>query len=206
MEKTRDMRVLVLFAHPAQRKKSINLAMAERARGVSGITFVDLYAEYPRFAIDVDREQQRLLAHDVIVFQFPLYWYSTPALLKQWQDLVLEYGFAYGPTGKQLVGKLVLACVTSGGSRTDYSPAGGNRFPVEDYLLPLDQTARLCGMEFLPPFILQAANHIEREEAQAHIRAYPLLLEALRDDRFDLERARRLSVLSRDDLTELTGA
>ena len=54
---------------------------------MEGVTFVDLYAEYPRFEIDVDREQARLLAHDVIVFQNPLFWYSTPAILKEWQDL-----------------------------------------------------------------------------------------------------------------------
>ncbi len=117
------MRVLVLFAHPAQRKKSINLAMADRARLVEGITVADLYAEYPRFSIDVDREQRRLLTHDVIVFQFPLFWYSTPALLKQWQDLVLEYGFAYGPAGKKLAGKHALVCVTTGGSRVTIRPS-----------------------------------------------------------------------------------
>ncbi|MFQ6242667.1 NAD(P)H-dependent oxidoreductase [Sinorhizobium meliloti] len=199
------MRVLVLFAHPAQRKKSINLAMAERARRVDGITFVDLYAECPRFSIDVDREQQRLLGHDVIIFQFPLFWYSTPALLKQWQDLVLEYGFAYGPAGKKLAGKLVLACVTAGGSRGDYSPNGGNEHPIQNFLLPLRQTAILCGMEFLPPFLLHAANHIEAESAQAHVEAYPLLLTALRDDRLDLHATRTHSTLSKDDLVRLIG-
>ncbi|MDO1583428.1 NAD(P)H-dependent oxidoreductase [Rhizobium oryzicola] len=199
------MRVLVLFAHPAQRKKSINLAMAERARSVDGVTLVDLYAEYPRFSIHVDREQQRLLEHDVIIFQFPLFWYSTPALLKQWQDLVLEYGFAYGPSGKKLAGKHMLACVTTGGRRDDYSPTGGNEHPIQDFLLPLRQTATLCGMEFLPPFVLHAANHIEEDRAQAHIDAYPQLLAALRDDRFDLQAARSYSTLSRDDLVHLIG-
>ena len=197
------MRVLVLFAHPAQRKKSINLAMAERARRLDGVTFVDLYAEYPRFSIDVDREQQRLLAHHVIIFQFPLFWYSTPALLKQWQDLVLEYGFAYGPAGKRLAGKHMLACVTTGGSRNDYSPEGGNEHPIEHFLFPLRQTATLCGMAFLPPFVLHAANHIEAEGAQAHIEAYPQLLEALRDDRFDLAAAQTRSTVSKDDLVHL---
>lgn len=199
------MQVLVLFAHPAQRKKSINLAMAEQARRVRGVTFVDLYAEYPRFSIDVEREQQRLLAHDVILFQFPLFWYSTPALLKQWQDLVLEYGFAYGPTGKKLRGKYLLACVTTGGSRDDYAATGGNEHEIETFLLPLRQTARLCGMEFLPPFVLHKANQIAADGAQAHILAYPELLAALRDDRFDVDAARTHPTLSKDDLVRLIG-
>jgi len=199
------MRVLVLLAHPAQRKKSINLAMAHLARRIEGITFVDLYAEYPRFSIDVDREQQRLLNHDVIVFQFPLFWYSTPALLKQWQDLVLEYGFAYGPSGQKLSGKLVLACVTTGGSRHDYSPDGGNEHLFEHFLLPLRQTAILCGMEFLPPFLLHAANHIEAEISRSHVDAYPRLLTALWDGKLDLQTARTHASLSTGDLAHLIG-
>src|SRR3954466_682289 len=99
------MRTLILFAHPNQRVASINRSMAEAAMRIEGVTFVDLYAEYPRFEINIDREQSRLREHDAIIFQFPVYWYSTPALLKEWQDLVLEYGFAYGPEGQALGGK-----------------------------------------------------------------------------------------------------
>jgi putative NADPH-quinone reductase len=200
------MKVLVLFAHPAQRKSSINVAMAREAQRLEGVTFVDLYAEYPRFSVDVDREQNRLLSHDVIVFQFPVFWYSTPALLKQWQDLVLEYGFAYGPRGQLLAGKQVLACVTTGGSRADYSAEGGNRRAFEQFLFPLEQTANLCGMTFLPPFVLHSANHLDAADAQSHIEAYPTLLAALRDDKFDLAEASRFPVICRTDLTKLIGS
>jgi hypothetical protein len=62
----------------------------------------DLYEEYPDFYINVKREQQLLIEHDIIVFQHPFYWYSSPAILKQWEDLVLEFGFAYGPGGTKL--------------------------------------------------------------------------------------------------------
>jgi putative NADPH-quinone reductase len=182
-----SMRVLVLFAHPAQRRSSINLAMAQVARRVEGLTFVDLYAEYPRFQIDIDREQTRLLAHDLIVFQFPTFWYSTPSLLKEWQDLVLEFNFAYGPLGKKLAGKSLLVATTTGGRDTDYMPSGGNHYPVRQFLLPLQQTATLCGMSFLPPFVLHGANHIDAPEAQAHIAAYGILLGALQRDELDLD-------------------
>ena len=183
------MRVLVLFAHPAQRKSSINLAMADVARRVDGLTFVDLYEEYPRFQINIDREQERLLDHDVIVFQFPIYWYSTPSLLKEWQDLVLEYGFAYGPQGKLLADKFALICVTTGGRETDYSSTGGNNYPLRQFLLPLQQTATLCGMKFLPPFVLHAANHIGTLEAQRHIASYGALLSAITANQLDLDEA-----------------
>ena len=63
---------------------------------MEGVRLHDLYEAYPDFLIDVEAEQALLLEHDVIVFQHPVYWYSSPAILKEWQDLVLEHGFAYG--------------------------------------------------------------------------------------------------------------
>ncbi len=196
-------RVLVLFAHPAQRASSINVSMAKRVEQLDSVTLVDLYAEYPRFEVDIEREQARLLSHDVIVFQFPLFWYSTPALLKQWQDLVLEYGFAYGPKGKRLAGKRVMASVTTGGSANDYSLGGGNNRPFPDFLLPLRQTAELCGMIFLPPFVLHSANHIDTTDARMHIDAYPVLLEALASAQLDTSHLEGLSEITTRDVAEI---
>ena len=98
-------RILVLLAHPALGRSEANKPMVSATRKVAGVSLVDLYAEYPRFEIDIDREQARLRESDVIVFLHPLYWYSTPSLLKEWQDLVLEHGFAYGQQGTALHGK-----------------------------------------------------------------------------------------------------
>ena len=70
------MKVLVLYAHPAQQHSNVNAAMADVARETEGVSFVDLYAKYPRLNLDVEAEQQRLLDHDAVVFQFPLMWYS----------------------------------------------------------------------------------------------------------------------------------
>lgn len=92
-------RVLVLFAHPAVHKSRINRHLADAVRGLEQVTFHDLYEAYPDFLIDVPREQELLRSHDVIVVQHPFYWYSTPAIFKEWMDLVLEYGFAYGKGG-----------------------------------------------------------------------------------------------------------
>ena len=89
-------KILVLFAHPSQKRSEVNKPLFTQCLQHDDVTAIDLYREYPRFHIDIDKEQQRLIEHDVIIFMFPLYWYSTPAILKQWQDLVLEYGFAYG--------------------------------------------------------------------------------------------------------------
>ena len=87
-------KILVLFAHPAFHKSRINIKLIDTIRDMEGVTINDLYETYPDFYIDVNREKQLLLDHDIIVWQHPFYWYSSPAILKEWMDLVLEHGFA----------------------------------------------------------------------------------------------------------------
>jgi len=196
-------KTLVLFAHPRTDRSEANAALAEVPRRTDGVTFVDLYAEYPTFEIDVDREQQRLVEHDCIVFQHPVYWYSCPAILKEWQDLVLEYGFAYGAEGRALEGKLFFNAVTCGARREAYSREGAYENELRTLFAPFEQTIRLCHMRFLPPFVLFAAGHAVAEGRLApHVEAYGRLLEAVRDGRLALERAAESATLS-DDLDRL---
>lgn len=132
-------RLLLYFAHPSQRQSEINRPMFALAKQRDDLTCVDLYAEYPTFDIDIAREQQRLRDHDIIIFQFPLYWYSAPAILKEWQDLVLEYGFAYGHQGTALHGKSMLCAITAGGKEAAYQTDGYNHYPIRELLRPFEQ-------------------------------------------------------------------
>lgn len=189
-------RTIVYFAHPAQRHSQANRAMARRARQVVGVTWVDLYAEYPRFEIDVDLEQRRLLDHDVVLLQYPMFWYSTPALIKEWQDLVLEHGFAYGHGGTCLAGKSMMLALTAGGPPEAYAPQGYQRFDLRTFLTPLEQTARLCGMRFLAPYVLFSSIRASDEgRMNDHAEGYASLLVALRDDTYDLAVAEALDVV-----------
>ena len=120
-------KVLVLYAHPSPQRSEVNRHLFKAAKSVAGVTVVDLYYEYPTYHIDIDKEQQRLSEHDVIIFQFPLYWYSTPAILKEWQDLVLEHGFAYGHDGTALQGKRFMCAITAGGPAKAYHAEGDQR-------------------------------------------------------------------------------
>ena len=192
-------RILVLFAHPSLDRSEANGPLAEAARAVEGVTLVDLYAEYPAFEIDVDREQERLLANDVICFLHPLYWYSTPAILKEWQDLVLEHGFAYGAEGNALRGKLFFNALSAGGAEAAYCAEGQNHFTIRELLRPLEQTAILCGMLYLPPFTLFGARTaVEEGRIAAHVADWTRLLRALRDHRLDLPRAAALPRLNQN--------
>jgi len=192
-------RILVLFAHPSLERSEVNRDMAKAVTELNGITLVDLYAEYPDFQIDIDREQQRLLEHDVIVFQHPLYWYSTPAILKEWQDLVLEHGFAYGSKGTALHGKIFFNTLTAGGIEAAYQAEGYNHFTIRELLHPIEQTAQLCGMIYLPPFALFGARTaVEDGRTHQHVADWTRLLEALRDDRLDIPVAQHLPRLNTD--------
>ena len=183
-------RVLVIFAHPVLERSRVNRRLLEAIRDLEDVTIHDLYEEYPTLNIDVKREQELLLAHDVIVFQHPFYWYSVPAILKEWQDLVLEHGWAYGHGGTHLRGKVTLNAITTGGPETAYKKGGYNRFTIRELMAPWDQTAYLCGMRFLAPFAVHAALKVVRDEDLDDCRAtYRKLIQALRDDRVDIDRA-----------------
>ena len=183
-------RILILFAHPVLERSRVNRRLLAAVREISGVTVHDLYDAYPTLYIDTKREQRLLVEHDVIVFQHPFYWYSTPAILKEWQDLVLEHGWAYGHGGTQLRGKITFNAITTGGPEAAYRRGGYNRFTIRELLAPWDQTAHLCGMRFLAPFAVHAALRIAGDDDVAQPRAaYRQLIEALRDDRLDLERA-----------------
>ncbi|MGA8655845.1 MAG: NAD(P)H-dependent oxidoreductase [Chthoniobacterales bacterium] len=181
-------RVLILFAHPAPHKSRINRRLIASVRGLDNVTINDLYEEYPTFDINVQREQELLLAHDIIVFQHPFYWYSSPAILKEWEDLVLEYGFAYGAGGTKLQGKLFLTAITTGGPREAYQRAGFNFFTIRELLAPFEQSAKFCGMRYLPPFVIHGARQFKDEsEIVAQVQAYRYVIERLRDGIFDLD-------------------
>lgn len=150
-------RVLWYLFHPNLEASRGNCALLSAARELADTTIVDAYAEYADFQIDVEREQQRLLAADLVVFQHPFYWYSSPALFKQWQDDVLTYGFAYPPKeGNKLHGKHWLSVITTGGPDWSYQAGGYNNYTMSELLRPLQQTATLCGMRWRSPFVVHS--------------------------------------------------
>lgn len=183
MNDTPPQRLLVLFAHPALEKSRVNRRLAAAAGSLAGVTFHDLYEAYPDFHILAHREQELLSAHDVFVFQFPFFWYSTPAMLKEWQDIVLEHGWAYGSEGNALRGKTALFAVSTGGSEPAYQEDGYNRHSMRQFLCPLFQTCRLCGIECLPPFIVHGTHSMQLRAIEEHAADYRRVLEAVRDGR-----------------------
>ncbi|MEO1536049.1 MAG: NAD(P)H-dependent oxidoreductase [Planctomycetota bacterium] len=161
-------RVLWYVFHPDLSSSRGNKALLGAADGLDSVTIVDAYSEYADYAIDVAREQDRLRAADVVVFQHPFYWYSSPALFKKWQDDVLTHGFAYPPKeGTALHGKHWLPVITTGGPGWSYEAGGYNNYTMSELLRPLQQTANLCGMRWHSPFVVHGVLPADYEGISA---------------------------------------
>ncbi|PIC01753.1 NAD(P)H-dependent oxidoreductase [Caulobacter sp. X] len=171
--------LLLVLAHPALERSRANRTLAKAAKSLSGVTFKDLYETYPDFVVDIETEQAALTAHDVVALQFPLFWYSTPSLLKEWLDIVWLHGFAYGEGGEALKGKKLFVTCTTGGSAKAYHAHGYNRFSMDEFLRPLEQTAHLCGMEWETPFVVHGASVKDDAALKAEAERYKARIASL---------------------------
>ncbi len=178
-------KVLIIFAHPAIHKSRIHRRLTESLKNMRGITVNNLYENYPDFYIHIIQEQQLLIEHDIIIWQHPLYWYSSPAILKEWFDLVLQHGFAYGEKGRSLEGKQVLSVISTSGHKEVYTKEGRNRYTINEFLVPFKQTANLCRMEYLPPYVIFGSHALTPPDIENHIAKYKKLMTALRDEQID---------------------
>lgn len=176
--------ILILFAHPAFHKSIINRALLDAVRGLENVTINELYENYPDFFIDVEKEKKLLQEHDVIVWHHPFYWYSAPAIIKEWMDLVLQHGFAYGRNGFALQGKWAMSAVSTGGRQEVYTATGANHFSVNQFLAPVNQTATLCRMRYLPPFVTHGAHTITEAEIKKQAAVYREVITGLRDNKY----------------------
>lgn len=158
--------------------------MLAQVKNIPGVTINDLYQQYPEFDIDVEKEQQLLLQHDIIVWQHPLYWYSAPALLKQWQDLVLEHTWAYGKNASALQGKRIFNAITSGGRKDAYQQQGLNHCTIFELLRPFERTAELCRMHYWPPFWVPGTHRMDIAEIHQYSLLYKEIIIALQKEQW----------------------
>lgn len=171
------MRTLVLVFHPHLDRSRVNRALMDVAAGVDGVTVVDEYAQYPDFVVDAEREQELIETHDRIVLQFPSYWYSSPALLKQWEDAVLKAGWAYAG-GRALEGKEFMVAVSTGSPAESYTREGSHVRTMEELLSPFETTFRHTHATYLKPFLIQGVATATDEQIDAAVAKYPAALTA----------------------------
>ena len=134
-------------------------------------------------AADIAAEQEKLAAADLLILQYPMWWFGMPATLKGWIDRVLTRGFAYLPGRKydtgMMRGKLAMVSVTTGTSADTYAPDGIDGALI-DILWPIHNgILRYCGFDVLPPFAAHMPGKISPEERIGLLDAYSARLEQL---------------------------
>ncbi len=165
----------ILLFHPDLAKSRANAALADAAWTLPDVEIVDMAARHPTGAVaGADEDAALLLSADRIVLLFPLQWYSTPPLLKAWQDAVLTRMFYIrADEGSRLEDVPVMLAVTAGNEAGAYAAEGANLFPLDELLRPLQATAHRCGLVWSDPFLLYRANRLDDaalEEAGRHYR------------------------------------
>lgn len=165
-------RVLVLFSHPSYSDSVVNRRLIEVAESVEGVSCRHLEALYPNFDIDVEAEQKIVREHDALIFQHPLYWYSSPPHLKLWIDRVLLRDFAFGRKDPETKGKSLRSVVSAGGPESAYGADGFNGYPITDFLRAFERTAIFCRMTWQPPLILHNTYGADEAAVDAHVEAY----------------------------------
>jgi len=180
-------KIVILIFHPVLHKSRVNNVLLKAVKGLKGVNLRYMYDLYPDYQIDIKKEQEVLLQHDIIVWQHPFYWYSAPSLLKEWIDLVLEHGFAYGKAGRALEGKTVMTAISTGGRRDIYGSDEGVKFSIRDFLAPFEQTVRLCRMRYLPPFVTHGTHLLNSEQIELAAEKYKRIITGLREGAFPEE-------------------
>ena len=150
------MKTLVLVFHPNMAASRVNRALAERAESLGDDVVV-------RRMYD-------------LVLQFPMYWFSSPPLLKKWEDDVLTYGWAYGSTGNALAGKELLVACSPGSSK--YGRESDYIYTVHEFLRPFQASANLCSLTYLKPFLTIGAMAISDEDLAKRVEDYETTLKA----------------------------
>lgn len=159
-------KIVILLFHPVFHKSRVNSVLLNAVGGIGGVAIRNMYDLYPDYHINIKKEQELLLQHDIIVWQHPFYWYSSPSLMKEWLDLVLEHGFAYGREGRALEGKAVMSAISTGGRRETYAAEEGVKYSIRQLLAPVEQTVGLCRMNYLPPFVIHGTHLLKEDQIE----------------------------------------
>lgn len=138
------------------------------------------------FADDVSAEQEKLAWCDLLIMQFPIWWFGLPAILKGWVDRVVAVGFAYDD-GKRferglMRGRRGLLALTTGGTRERFSPDGPYG-EIGDVLRPVQAgVLAYMGLDVHEPFVAYAAPRVDDAERAAYLAAYRQRLRTIHEE------------------------
>lgn len=168
------MKTLIILSHSSFESSVVNKALAEAAGSVKNVTIRHLERMYGHDAekINVEEEQAALLAADKIIFQFPVYWFNMPPMLKAYMDRVFLHGWAYGTGGDKVKGKILQAAVSTGAPKEAYDNPS-----VSDVFLMLSASAGYMGMKYAEPFATYGCQGMFSEQLAENVKSYVAMLQ-----------------------------
>lgn len=161
------MKTLGIIAHPDLSRSRVNAKWKAALQSETNFHVKDLVDLYPDYEFDIAREQADLVECERIILQFPLFWYSCPAILKKWIDDVFTPGFAYARGGDKLKGKELMLSISVGAPEDGYRATGFNNFSLDELLRPFQQTASYVRARLVPPFVFYQSVFANAEQIDA---------------------------------------
>lgn len=137
------------------------------------------------FDLSVADEQKLIGQADRIVLQFPLYWYSAPAILKNWLDLVITRHFAYPEAMGSLVGKELGIAVSLGSPARHFTAGASENVSISQLMVPFQALAHKLQMTFLPTFVVDQFGYQTDEQKAKLFISYQQYLTQKRLDHFE---------------------
>ena len=192
------MKTVVIVGHPEAEKSGTQAFLKAAAAGV-GVDWHQLERPF-----DLASERKRLWQADRIVLEFPLYWYSVPAILKEWEDALFDRHLL-GPDGDRLAGKELGVVVNTGQPLADFTAGGKQSFTLSEYLRPIEGLAKACQMKYMAPLAIGQFAYQSDDEKQALLVRYQQYLTLERPGRFSDQVAwlgERLETLASDEEDE----
>lgn len=162
-------RVLIVSGHTGQGGSVANATILDelsaRLPGAVVDPLADLYGD--DFRIDVTAEQSKLEAAELVILQFPVFWYSMPSLLQRWMEQVFVHGWSHGSTGDRLRGKGLVISLTTGAPAPAYAHDGGTGHTIEELCAPIEATCRLVGMDIIGTIWTDGVSYQARADPDA---------------------------------------
>ncbi|MCX8742543.1 NAD(P)H-dependent oxidoreductase [Lactobacillus sp. B3795] len=160
------MKTLVLVSHPEYDNSMTEAFLKQCQSDIENVDWVVLDNIQTDFTFDKEQEQQRLAQYDRILFQFPMYWYSAPALMKKYEDDVFTKNFIAFEQEGVLKGKEMGIITTLGDPIKDYQVGGREGFSISELLKPYQAIAQRGQMKFLKPFVISQFAYMTDAQKQ----------------------------------------
>ena len=159
------MKTLILISHPKFEDSGTQQFLKTSFYSLDDVKYQvidELYGQSD--GIDIEKEQSALKGFDRIIFQFPMYWYSSPASLKQFMDDVFTRNYIVA--NRSVKTKQLGIVVTLGDAKADFQAGGSEQFTIYELLRPLQAFAHKAGMQYLKPLVVDQFGYMDPEQKE----------------------------------------